>query len=97
MAAGAIAVIFINDDGDMVAPRLEPERDPEMHAWLAEIPTICLTKPDGDRLRCENTFSDVKIAPFFLLKATTCQDRLARDKPRKIDVKSRPLSTMYRT
>ena len=57
MAAGAIAVIFINDDGDMVAPRLEPERDPEMHAWLAEMPTICLTKPDGDRLRCENAFS----------------------------------------
>ena len=57
MAAGALAVIFINDDGDMVAPRLEPERDPEMHAWLAEMPTICLTKPDGDRLRCENAFS----------------------------------------
>ena len=65
MAAGAIAVIFINDDGDMVAPRLEPERDPEMHAWLAEMPTICLTKPDGDRLRCENAFSDVKNCAVF--------------------------------
>jgi hypothetical protein len=47
MAAGAIGVIFVNDDSEMVAPQLEEWRD---LASFASVPSICLTKSDGDQL-----------------------------------------------
>jgi hypothetical protein len=52
MEAGAVGVIFINDDADMIAPQLgENSWPPELEEMA--VPAICLRKADGDRL-CEH-------------------------------------------
>ena len=47
VAAGAVGIIFVNDDGEMIAPQLEQGRDP---AGLSHVPAICVTKLVGKRL-----------------------------------------------